>query len=182
MEPQPRRTGSVSRVRGPIVVMGVSGSGKTTVGAALAQRMAVPFLDADTLHPPANIAKMRAGEPLTDADRHPWLERVGAWLAEHGDGVAGCSSLKRSYRDQLRKHNDTARFLHLHGTPELIAARLQARSAHFMPAALLQSQFDALEPLAPDESGVVVELSEHQDVETIVTAFLANDASACDDC
>ena len=89
----------------PLVVMGVSGSGKSTVGAALAQRLRVPFADADDLHPPENIAKMSAGQALDDEDRYPWLEAVGGWLAEHPDGgVMGCSALKRKYRDQLRGH------------------------------------------------------------------------------
>jgi carbohydrate kinase (thermoresistant glucokinase family) len=151
--------------------MGVSGSGKSTVGPALARRLAVPFVDADTLHPPANIAKMTAGEPLDDDDRYPWLERVGEWLAGHPDGgVASCSALKRKYRDQLRAHCPRVRFLHLRGSPELIGARLGARSGHFMPAALLRSQFDALQPLGGDEAGVTVDAG--QDVGAIVEAFV----------
>lgn len=173
MEPQPR-------LSGPVVVMGVSGSGKSTVGEALAERLSAPFLDADTLHPPANIAKMSAGEPLTDADRRPWLDRVGAWLSEHPAGVVSCSALKRHYRDRLRAHNAATQFLHLHGTPELIEARLQGRSGHFMPAALLRSQFDALQPLGTDEAGVVVNLQQDQDVDAVVDAFLASDPNACD--
>ena len=99
----------------PIVVMGVSGSGKSTVGAALAQRLGVPFADADDFHPPANIAKMTAGIPLDDDDRYPWLDAIGHWLAEHcGDGgVMSCSALKRKYRDQLRKHCPQTEFVHL---------------------------------------------------------------------
>lgn len=151
--------------------MGVSGSGKSTVGAALARRLAVPFVDADTLHPPANIAKMTAGEPLDDDDRRPWLERVGEWLADHRDGaVASCSALKRKYRDQLRAHCPEIEFLHLAGSPELIGGRLAARSGHFMPAALLRSQFDALEPLGLDAPGKTVDAS--QPVEAIVDAFI----------
>src|SRR6059036_2190173 len=96
----------------PIVVMGVSGSGKSTVGAALAQRLRVPFEDADDLHPPENIAKMTAGHALDDHDRHPWLEAVGRWLADHPDGgVMSCSALKRAYRDQLRHHAADVQFL-----------------------------------------------------------------------
>lgn len=152
--------------------MGVSGSGKSTVGAALAQRMGVPFVDADTLHPPANIAKMTAGEPLDDDDRYPWLDQVGEWLAAHRDGgVASCSALKRSYRDQLRVHCPGVEFLHLSGSPELIGGRLAARSGHFMPAALLRSQFDALEPLGVDESGVTVGIG--QDIDAIIDTFVA---------
>jgi gluconokinase len=152
--------------------MGVSGSGKSTVGAVLAQRLRVPFVDADTLHPPANIAKMAAGEPLDDDDRYPWLEEVGDWLAGHRDGgVVSCSALKRKYRDQLRAHCPRVEFLFLSGSPELICARLAARSGHFMPAALLRSQFDALEPLGADEAGVTVDAG--QDIDAIVDTFAA---------
>jgi carbohydrate kinase (thermoresistant glucokinase family) len=152
--------------------MGVSGSGKSTVGAALARRLGVPYVDADTLHPPANIAKMAAGEPLSDDDRHPWLDKVGEWLAAHRDGgVASCSALKRQYRDQLRGHCGSAEFLHLNGSPELIGARLAARPGHFMPAALLRSQFDALEPLGADEAGVTVDVG--RDVDAILDAIIA---------
>jgi gluconokinase len=175
MESQPRAT-AVSAVPGcppsPLVVMGVSGSGKSTVGSALAQRLRVPFVDADTLHPPANIAKMSAGEPLGDDDRYPWLERVGEWLAAHrAGGVVSCSALKREYRDQLRAHCSKVEFLHLSGSPEVIGNRLAARPGHFMPAALLRSQFDALEPLGADEAGVIVDTD--QDLDAIVAAFLA---------
>jgi gluconokinase len=156
-----------------VVVMGVSGSGKSTVGSALAQRLRVPFVDADSLHPPANVAKMAAGQPLDDDDRHPWLERVGQWLADHGDGgVVSCSALKRDYRDRLRAHCPRVEFLYLRGSPETIGARLAARSGHFMPAALLGSQFDALEPLGADEPGVTVDID--QGVDAIVDTFLAN--------
>ncbi len=156
--------------------MGVSGSGKSTVGAALAQRLAVPFVDADVLHPPVNIAKMAAGEPLNDDDRYPWLERVGEWLAGHRNGgVASCSALKRKYRDQLRAHCPRVEFLYLTGSPELIAGRLAARSGHFMPATLLRSQFDALEPLGADEAGVTVDAG--QNVGAIVDAFVARSAA-----
>jgi gluconokinase len=160
----------------PVVVMGVSGSGKSTVGAALAQRLRVPFVDADALHPPANIAKMTAGEPLDDGDRYPWLEKVGEWLAGHRDGgVVSCSALKRKYRDQLRAQCPGVEFLYLSGSPELIAARLAARSGHFMPAALLRSQLDALEPLGPDEAGVTADAG--QGTDTIIDAFVAGSAA-----
>lgn len=160
--------------RTPIVVMGVSGSGKSAVGAALAQRLGVPFADADDLHPPANIAKMAAGEPLDDADRHPWLEAVGHWLTGHGDGgVMSCSALKRSYRDQLRAHAPEVIFVHLHGERAAIARRQAARLGHFMPTSLIDSQFDTLEPLEPDEAGLVVEVSSPVDdiVEFVVGAL-----------
>lgn len=159
----------------PIVVMGVSGSGKSTVGSALAQRLRVPFVDADTLHPPANIAKMSAGEPLDDDDRYPWLEKVGQWLAGHPGGVISCSALKRKYRNQLRTHCPRVEFLHLNGSPELISSRLAARSGHFMPDALLRSQFDTLEPLGADEAGLTVDIG--QSVEAIIDGFRAGSAA-----
>src|SRR5262245_38888053 len=126
----------------PVVVMGVSGSGKSTVGAALAQRMRVPFADADDFHPAANIAKMSAGHALDDDDRYPWLEVIGEWLAQHDSGgVMSCSALKHKYRDQLRRHCPDVMFLHLSGSPEVIRRRQASRPGHFMPAALLDSQF-----------------------------------------
>ena len=155
-----------------VVVMGVSGSGKSTVGAALAQRLRVPFADADDFHPPANIAKMTAGHPLDDDDRRPWLEAVGTWLAEHdaGGGVMTCSALKRSYRDQLRRHAARIVVLHLDGSREVIGRRQASRPGHFMPATLLDSQFDTLEPLAPDERGIVVDVD--QSVDAIVQTYV----------
>ena len=118
--------------------MGVSGSGKSTVGAALAQRLRVPFEDADDLHPSANIAKMSRGEALNDEDRFPWLALVGEWLAVHEDGgVMSCSALKRRYRDQIRHHAPNVRFIYLEGSRDVIAARQAARPGHFMPASLL---------------------------------------------
>lgn len=152
--------------------MGVSGSGKSTVGPALARRLGVPFVDADTLHPRTNIVKMTAGEPLSDDDRRPWLDRVGEWLAGHRDGgVVSCSALKRDYRDRLRGHCPGTEFLYLSGAPELLGARLAARSGHFMPAALLRSQFDALEPLGIDEAGVTADAGDA--VDAIVDAFVS---------
>lgn len=160
-------------MRAPIVAMGVSGSGKSTVGAALAQRLGVPFADADDFHPPANIAKMTAGEPLDDTDRYPWLEAIGRWLADHcaDGGVMSCSALKRRYRDRLRRHCSSTEFLHLSGPPEVIAARQASRPGHFMPASLMASQFATLEPLAPDERGVTVDVS--GDIDSIVERYLA---------
>lgn len=156
----------------PVVVMGVSGSGKSTVGAALAGRMGVPFEDADDLHPSANVAKMARGEPLDDDDRWPWLELIGRWLVNHADGgVIACSALKRKYRDQLRRHSDNVEFLLLEGSREVIEQRQAARPGHFMPASLMTSQFAALEPLASDESGVVVDVD--QSVDAVVDGYLA---------
>ncbi|GAB3199819.1 gluconokinase [Nocardioides hungaricus] len=155
----------------PLVVMGVSGSGKSTVGAAIAQRLRVPFEDADDLHPSANIAKMSRGEPLDDSDRYPWLELVGEWLAVHEDGgVMGCSALKRKYRDQLRQHAPGVRFLLLEGSREVIERRQASRPGHFMPASLLTSQFATLEPLAPDEDGIVIDVD--QSVDAIVQGYV----------
>ncbi len=160
----------------PVVVMGVSGSGKSTVGAALAQRLRVPFADADDFHPPANIEKMSRGEPLDDDDRYPWLELIGAWLAERPDGaVVACSALKRGYRDQLRRHAPGTEFLLLHGTRGVIERRQASRPGHFMPASLLTSQFQTLEPLQPDEYGVLVDVD--QSVDAIVEGYLAGTTS-----
>ncbi len=141
-----------------IVVMGVSGSGKSTVGGLLAERLGVPYAEADDFHPPANIAKMSAGHPLDDADREPWLDAIAHWIAERRGqgGVVSCSALRRRYRDRLRATAPDLFFVHLDGPPELIAARLAARMEHFMPSQLLRSQFDALEPLEPDEAGALV--------------------------
>ena len=152
--------------------MGVSGSGKSTVGAALAQRLRVPFADADDFHPEANVAKMSAGHALNDEDRHPWLDAIGDWLANHcGEGgVMSCSALKSQYRDQLRKHCPQVRFLHLSGSPEVIGRRQASRPGHFMPASLLASQFDTLEPLEADEHGVVVDVD--QDIDAVVENYL----------
>ncbi len=156
----------------PIVVMGVSGSGKSTVGAALAQRLRVPFADADDFHPEANVAKMSAGHALNDEDRYPWLDAIGDWLAEHcgAGGVISCSALKRKYRDQLRKHCPQVGFLHLSGSPQVIGRRQASRPGHFMPASLLASQFDTLEPLEADEHGVVVDVV--QDIDAVVENYL----------
>ena len=155
-----------------VVVMGASGSGKSTVGAALAQRLRVPFADADDFHPPANIAKMTAGHALDDHDRVPWLEAVGEWLAAHDEsgGVMTCSALKHSYRDQLRGHASRIEILHLHGSRAVIAARQASRPGHFMPASLLDSQFATLEALTPDEHGLVVDVD--QSVDAIVQVYV----------
>jgi gluconokinase len=155
----------------PLVVMGVSGSGKSTVGAALSQRLRVPFADADDFHPQANIDKMSAGHALDDNDRHPWLEAIGHWLDEHPDGaVVSCSALKRKYRDQLRHHARGIAFLLLSGSPDVIRKRQASRPGHFMPASLLNSQFATLEQLAPDEHGVTIDVD--QGVDAIVEEYL----------
>jgi gluconokinase len=143
----------------PVVVMGVSAVGKSTVGSALADRLGVPFVDADDLHPAANVEKMRAGMPLTDADRRPWLDLVGAALAEAGERgvVVACSALRRAYRDRLARAAPATFFVHLDLTESALAARATGRTDHFMPASLLQSQLDALERLDADESGMMVD-------------------------
>ncbi|MFZ4408366.1 MAG: gluconokinase [Paracraurococcus sp.] len=157
-----------------VLVMGVSGAGTSTIGTLLAARLGAPFADADAFHPPANIAKMSRGEPLTDADRWPWLDAIGAWLdarAAAGEGgVVTCSALRRSYRDRLRAGRPAVRLLHLTGDPALIGARQAARPDHFMPASLMASQFATLE--APGEAEGAIELSVAPAPEAIVDAAL----------
>jgi gluconokinase len=144
-----------------IVLMGVSGSGKTTVGVPLAQALGGEFAEGDDYHPPANIAKMRRGEPLTDADRWPWLECFArAMAARPGRVVGACSALRRAYRDRIRAEaGEPAIFVHLDGSRELIAARMAARTGHFMPASLLDSQLAALERPDAAEDAIVVDIS-----------------------
>lgn len=146
-----------------MIVMGVSSSGKSTVGEVLAERLGIPFVDGDDLHPESNKEKMRSGMPLTDDDRWPWLHRVGEAIDQErsrGRAVAiACSALKRSYRDVLREHDPQALFVYLEGTRELIAERMRARHHEFMPTSLLDSQFAALEPLADDEAHVSVSIA-----------------------
>ncbi|GLW46156.1 gluconokinase [Streptomyces sp. NBRC 14336] len=144
-----------------IVVMGVAGTGKTTIGPLLAARLGVPYAEGDDFHPQANIDKMSAGTPLDDEDRWPWLDAIGAWA--HGraglGGVVSSSALKRSYRDRLRAAAPGVLFVHLSGDRELIESRMRQRQGHFMPTALLDSQFATLQPLQADEAGVVVDVS-----------------------
>jgi gluconokinase len=144
-----------------IVVMGVSGSGKTIVGELLARRLGWEFADADDFHSAANVAKMHAGTPLTDADRAAWLRAIAAWIHEHiaagKDGVVTCSALKRAYRERLRRPE--VQFVYLDGDRDLIARRMAARRGHFFPAALLDSQFRDLEPPGPDEQACTVSIA-----------------------
>ncbi|MEU9102017.1 gluconokinase [Streptomyces sp. NPDC048361] len=144
-----------------IVVMGVAGTGKTTIGPLVAARLGLPYAEGDDFHPAANVAKMSAGIALDDADRGPWLDAIGAWA--HGraglGGVVSSSALKRSYRDRLRAAAPGVVFLHLTGDRALIERRMAERKGHFMPAALLDSQFATLQPLGPDEAGVAVDVS-----------------------
>ena len=146
-----------------IVVMGVSGAGKSTIGELVARQLQVPFADADALHPPANVQKMAAGTPLTDEDRWPWLALVGDALTRaRADGtglVVACSALKRSYRDAIVARASHVTFLHLRGPRETLAKRLGGRAGHFMPAALLDSQLASLEDLSADELGIVVDVT-----------------------
>lgn len=133
-----------------VLVMGVAGAGKTTIGAALARRLSSRFIDADDYHPPQNIAKMKAGIPLNDADRRPWLEglnkelRISDLISQ--DAVIACSALKQSYRERLAQDIRDFRIVHLHGSPELIRTRMATRRHRYMPATLLDSQFTVLEP------------------------------------
>ena len=143
--------------------MGVSGCGKSSIGLQLATALGAPFLEGDTFHSYANVAKMSAGVALTDADRSDWLQALHAEIHTARDRHAGlvlsCSALKRRYRDLLRSADPQLRFAHLHGARELIESRMAARPGHYMPTSLLDSQFDALEPLQADEAGIVLDLS-----------------------
>lgn len=145
-----------------VVVMGVSGSGKTTVAALLAARLGWQYQEGDDLHPAANVAKMRGGTPLTDADRLPWLEKIAAeidrWREQGLSGVVTCSALKRAYRDIIIGSRPQVRLAYLRGSYELIQSRLAARNEHYMPAALLDSQFAALEEPTADEHPIVVDV------------------------
>lgn len=143
-----------------VVVMGVSGCGKSTVGRPLAAALGLPFIEGDELHPPRNVALMAAGTPLTDDDRRDWLHAVAGALSRAADtgAVAACSALKRSYRDILRGSAPDLRFVHLVGDRALLEERLRHRSGHYMPASLLQSQLDILEPPAPDEAAITLGL------------------------
>lgn len=144
-----------------VVVMGVAGTGKTTIGPLVAEALGVPYAEGDDFHPEANVAKMSAGIPLDDADRAPWLDAIGRW-AHTRDGLGGVvssSALKRIYRDRLRAAAPGVVFLHLTGDRALIEERMAARRNHFMPTALLDSQFAALQPLQDDEAGVAVDVS-----------------------
>jgi gluconokinase len=146
---------------GILVVMGVSGSGKTTVGRLLAQGLETPFVEADRLHSPANVAKMASGQPLNDGDRWPWLDAVAAeaLCQEAGNGVViACSALKRSYRARLAAVLGAPLFIYLSGSPQLLRARMAAREGHFMPTSLLDSQLATLEPPAADENALVVDI------------------------
>jgi gluconokinase len=157
-----------------VVVMGVAGSGKSTIGAALAERLGVHFIDGDDLHPRSNVEKMSNGVPLEDTDRLPWLADIGRTLRDHDSTglVIACSALKRSYRDVIRWEAPRTVFLHAHGSADTIHGRMSARSDHFMPAALLVSQFETLEHLHETENGVVLDIE--RPVDELVGAALSS--------
>ena len=153
-----------------LVIMGVSGCGKSSVGARLAARLGLNYRDGDDLHPPENVAKMRAGMPLTDADRWPWLDRVGQVLLAEAPVIVGCSALKRAYRDRIRTAaGGPVTFVHLAGSQEVIAARMALRQGHYMPLSLLDSQFAALEPPTAEEA---ITVSIDQPLEALVADIL----------
>lgn len=150
------------RVPKPVlVVMGVAGCGKSTLAAQLAQRLGWPLQEGDALHPQANVDKMAAGQPLDDADRWPWLHLVAAWIdacrAADEPGIITCSALKRAYRDLLRREG--VRFVHLTGSRDLLAQRMQVRSGHFMPPSLLDSQLATLEAPGADEAAITIDIA-----------------------
>jgi gluconokinase len=168
-------------VRRTIVVMGVAGCGKTTVGAALAHRLGMHFVDGDDLHPSTNVEKMRSGSPLTDDDRWPWLDAVGTVLVNasmHADGVVvACSALRQRYRDRIRAASPGVRFVLLVLPSSVASARLAARDGHFMPATLIASQFATLELPTADEADITVQNAEHplaEIVDFVVAAVRAD--------
>jgi gluconokinase len=165
IESTPSWPGAVKHaIAGPVIVivMGVSGSGKTTVSALLAAALGWRFQEGDDLHPPANVEKMHGGTPLTDADRLPWLQKIAAeidlWRAKGESGVVTCSALKRSYRDIIIGNRPEVRLVYLKGSYELIRRRLAARHEHFMPVALLDSQFATLEEPTAEERPIVLDV------------------------
>jgi len=163
-----------------LVVMGVSGSGKSTVAGLLASRLGWDFAEGDDLHPESNVAKMHAGQPLTDDDRWPWLDRIAAWIRAHADagtpGVVTCSALKKRYRDVLR--GEGVVFVFLEGSQSSISDRLAYRQGHFMPPALLESQFEALEAPAEDENAITlcVGSTPAEEVQEIIDRLRLDDA------
>jgi gluconokinase len=143
-----------------VIVMGVSGSGKTTVARSIDEVLGWPFAEGDDFHPPANVEKMSSGTPLTDEDRAPWLEAIARWIGEQEaagrSAVVTCSALKRAYRELLRRDHPSVWFVHVSPSPDALQHRLETRSGHYMPASLLASQLEALQPLGPDEPGLTI--------------------------
>jgi gluconokinase len=159
-----------------VVIMGVAGCGKSSVGEALAGRLGIPYRDGDDLHTPQAVEKMRQGIPLTDDDRWPWLDRVAATLVNEAPVILGCSALKRAYRDRIRaRTGGPVTFVHLSGSRDLIASRMAARTGHYMPTSLLDSQFAALEPPGRDEA-IIVDID--QSLPSIVDAILSQIGNA----
>jgi gluconokinase len=152
--------GSVGPATTTAIVMGVSGSGKTTIALELKARLGWEYAEGDDFHPPANVEKMRSGTPLTDEDRWPWLRSLAAWIGEHERAgrcvIVTCSALRRTYRDLLRDGHPSVWFVHVDVDREVLRDRLASRRGHYMPASLLDSQLATLEPLAPDEPGTVI--------------------------
>jgi gluconokinase len=178
MEP----TSIESHRRLAVVVMGVSGSGKSTIAAGIAGALSLPFIEGDELHSPLSVAKMKAGIALQDEDRWPWLDRIAAQLTDKERAPIGlvitCSALKRSYRDRIRQGAPGVRFVFLHGPSALIESRLAARTDHFMPSTLLRSQLQTLEPPGPDEDDVLHSDIGQPPLATIALAALALDMAA----
>ena len=176
MSDEPRKTPCA------IVVMGVAGSGKTTIGERLAERLGWPYEDGDRFHPKRNVEKMSAGQPLTDEDRWPWLQAIADEIdrvcRQRGNVVISCSALKRAYRDVLVHGRGDVRIVYLDGTQDLIARRLAARKGHFMPPTLLESQFKTLQPPGPDENPLTVSID--APVEEIVDGIMRQLAPAAD--
>jgi carbohydrate kinase (thermoresistant glucokinase family) len=166
---EPRPPAATAGVHYALVVMGVSGSGKSTVGALLAKRLGWEMTEGDSLHPPANVEKMHRGIPLNDADRAPWLERIGeqlkAWAAEGRSGVVTCSALKRAYRARILAARPDARFIYLKASEAVIAQRVSARHHEYMPASLLHSQFETLEEPLPGEPVITIDAKDQPELE-----------------
>lgn len=163
------------------VVMGVAGSGKSTIGVQVAELLEVPFADADAFHPQSNIDKMAAGHPLDDDDRRPWLEAIGEWLHSHrtSGAVVACSALKRSYRDILRAGAPDTAFCHLVGPMSVAHERVASRPDHFMPSSLIQSQYDTLENLETDEYGITLDFTRPEpELAAELAEFLATPPAA----
>jgi carbohydrate kinase (thermoresistant glucokinase family) len=160
-----------------VLLMGVSGAGKSTIGQQLADRLGWRFAEGDALHPPQNVAKMKSGQPLTDADRAPWLvavaQAIDAWRRCGERGVVTCSALKQAYRQQIIGDRGDVRLVYLEGQRGLIADRMAARHGHFMPASLLDSQFGTLQVPGPDEDPITVGVDRpvHEIVERIVSGL-----------